>query len=88
MATGFGRTSSLPSASEMFSESDPIRNIVRTKWSLGFLKLPGSFPKLGVPFWGGPHIKDYSILGSILGYPNFAKVPLGLVSNLKASCLV
>ena len=26
------------------------------------------FPKLGVPFWG-PHNKDYSILGSILGYP-------------------
>ena len=28
----------------------------------------GSFPKLGVPFWG-PHNKDYSILGSILGSP-------------------
>ena len=35
----------------------------------------GSFPTLGVPFLGGPHIKDYSILGSILGYPNFGKVP-------------
>ena len=28
----------------------------------------GGFPKLGVPFWG-PHNKDYSILGSILGPP-------------------
>ena len=28
----------------------------------------------GVLF-GGLHIKDYSILGSILGYPNFGKVP-------------
>ena len=25
--------------------------------------------------FGGPHIKDYSRLGSILGYPNFGKVP-------------
>ena len=34
----------------------------------------GGFPKLGVPF-GGPYKKDYSILGSILGYPNFGKLP-------------
>ena len=31
--------------------------------------------ELGVPFFGGPHIKGYNILGSILGYPNFGKVP-------------
>ena len=34
----------------------------------------GDFPKLGVPF-GGPHNKDYSILGSILGSPHFGKLP-------------
>ena len=33
------------------------------------------FPKLGVPFLGGPHNKDYSILGSILGSPYFGKLP-------------
>ena len=27
------------------------------------------FPKLGAQFWGCPHEKDYSILGSILGSP-------------------
>ena len=34
----------------------------------------GGFPKLGVPF-GGPHNKDYSILGSILGSPYLGKLP-------------
>ena len=34
----------------------------------------GGFPKLGVPF-GGPHSKDYKILGSILGSPYFGKLP-------------
>ena len=34
----------------------------------------GGFPKLGVPFWG-PHTKDYTIRGSILGFPYFGKVP-------------
>ena len=34
----------------------------------------GSFPKLGIPFWG-PHNKDYSIFGSILGSPDFGKLP-------------
>ena len=28
--------------------------------------------------FGGPYNKDYSILGSILGYPNFGKLPYGL----------
>ena len=37
-------------------------------------RVDGGFPKLGVLFWG-PHNKDYSILGSILGYPNFGKLP-------------
>ena len=27
--------------------------------------------------FGGPHIEEYSILGSMLGYPNFGKVPYG-----------
>ena len=35
----------------------------------------GGFPKLGVPFWGGPFIKDDSILGSMLGSPSFGKLP-------------
>ena len=26
-------------------------------------------------FFGGPSNKDYSIWGSILGYPNFGKLP-------------
>ena len=39
----------------------------------------GGFPKLGVPFWG-PSNKDYSILGSILGSPQFGKLPF--VENL------
>ena len=29
---------------------------------------------LGVPFWGVPIIRDYSILGSILGSPYFGKL--------------
>ena len=33
------------------------------------------FPNLGVPFFGGPHIRDPSILGSILGFPYFGKLP-------------
>ena len=32
----------------------------------------GVFPKLGIPFLG-PHNKDHSILGSILGFPYFRK---------------
>ena len=36
--------------------------------------LSGGFPKLGVPF-GGPHKKDYGILGSILGSPYLGKLP-------------
>ena len=38
---------------------------------------------LAVPFWG-PHNKDYSTLGSMLGYPYFAKLPfrgLGLAGQ-------
>ena len=34
----------------------------------------GGFLKLGYHF-GGPHNKDYSILKSILGCPNFGKLP-------------
>ena len=36
--------------------------------------LNGSFPKLGVRF-GGPHIKDYNTLESILGSPYLGKLP-------------
>ena len=37
-------------------------------WGLGFPKIRGTF-------FGGPYNEDYSILGSILGYPNFEKLP-------------
>ena len=40
----------------------------------GAINLNGSFPKLGVPFWG-PYNKDYSILGSILGSSYLGKLP-------------
>ena len=33
------------------------------------------FPKIWGTLIGGPHNKDYSILGSILGSPNFGKLP-------------
>ena len=36
----------------------------------------GGFPKLDVPYWG-PHNKDYSIWGSILGFLYFGKLPIG-----------
>ena len=39
--------------------------------------LYGGFPKLDVPFWG-PYNEDYTSLGSILGYPNFGKLPYEL----------
>ena len=42
--------------------------------------LCGSFPILGVPFWGH-HKQDKHILGSILGSPDFGKLPC-LVSIL------
>ena len=35
------------------------------------------FPKLGVPFWGGPQNKDHGILGSILGFLSLGKLPHG-----------
>ena len=41
------------------------------------------FPKIRGTFFGGPHNKDYNILGSILGSTYFGKLPcssfLGLV---------
>ena len=42
----------------------------------------GAFLIMGVPF-RDPHSKDYNILGSILGFPYFGKLPftvLGLRS--------
>ena len=35
------------------------------------------FPKIRGTFFGVPHNKDYSILGSILGLPYFGKQPNG-----------
>ena len=36
------------------------------------------FPKIMGNLCGGPRNKDYSILGSMLGFPYFGKVPYGL----------
>ena len=33
---------------------------------------------------GGPHDKDYSILGSILGSPSFGKLPFGRFQKWRA----
>ena len=45
-------------------------------------KLFKGFPtKFGVPF-GGPYNKESSIVGSILGSPNFRKVPIRDVGPL------
>ena len=33
------------------------------------------FPRIRGTFFGGPHNKEYSIWGSILGSPYFGKVP-------------
>ena len=38
------------------------------------------FPKIRGTLLGGPHIKDYSILGFIMGSPYFGKVPCRLKS--------
>ena len=35
----------------------------------------GGFPKLGCSFLGVPIIRAYSILGSMLGYLHFGKLP-------------
>ena len=49
----------------------------------------GGFPKIGVPFLGGPNNKDHSILGSklgsILGSPYMGKLPI-LVHRRQALC--
>ena len=41
----------------------------------GFCVYLLGFPQLRGTFFGGPYKKDYSILGSILGYPYFGKLP-------------
>ena len=54
-----------------------LGGVVFRVWGLGF----GSFPKLGVPYWGSPY-KDYSILWSLLGSPYFRKLPFGGVGGI------
>ena len=47
------------------------------------------FPKIVCAIFGGPHIKDYSILGSILGCPYLGKLPYrGLMDNQMEATLV
>ena len=36
-------------------------------------------------FFGGPHNKDYSILGSILGFPYFGKLPFRVEDRIWGS---
>ena len=47
----------------------------------GHIALIWEFPKIRGSNLGGPHNKDYSILGSILGSPYFGKLPYHLVRN-------
>ena len=47
----------------------------------------GGFPKLGVPLWGSLN-KDYTILGSTLGFPNFGKLPSILAVLRMMVCIV
>ena len=43
---------------------------------MGPLGIPiKGFPKISGTLLGGPHNKDYRILGFILGYPYFGKLP-------------
>ena len=60
----------------------------RTSCLAGVIKHGGNweFPKIRCTFFG-PHNKDYSILGSILGSPFLGKLPIrvwGLVSRISS----
>ncbi len=44
--------------------------------SVAHISYLGGFPKLGVPFTGGPHTKDYSIWGLYWGPPIFGDYDL------------
>ena len=57
--------------------------------NLGFRVQGGGFSKLGVPYFVGPHNKDYSIWGFILGFPYLGKVPFCLLTGgyPKAPCI-
>ena len=46
------------------------------------------FPKIRGTLFGGPHNKDYSILGSILGSPYFGKLPYGCFTFVARRCLI
>ena len=47
-----------------------------------------SFPKLGVPFWGGPHNKDYSILGFMMGTPTLENYHMCVVKAVQGTVSV
>ena len=51
----------------------PERGAVMSTWNAKW-----GLPKILGTFFGGPHNKDYSILGSILGSPYFGKLPSSL----------
>ena len=46
------------------------------KHNSGIPQRLGGFPEVGAPFLLGPHSKEYSIFGSILGSPYFGKLPI------------
>ena len=48
------------------SSANPLKQPSLTIWG---------FPKIRGTLFGDPHIKDYSILGSILGSPYLGKLP-------------
>ena len=49
-------------------------------WLWCFQEFIWGFPKIRGTLIGDPHNKDYSILGSILGFPYFGKLPFSYSS--------
>ena len=47
-----------------------------------YLQLIWGFPKIRGTLFGGPHNKDYSILGSIWGFPYLGKLPFYVSGDL------
>ena len=49
-------------------------NAYMALWGLCLPSFIWEFPKIRGTLFGGPHVKDYCILGSILGSPHFGKL--------------
>ena len=70
---------SCPYYKTTYSESSPDPTGMNANLSLtgGFGFKIWGFPKIRCTLLGGPHNKEYSILGSRLGSPYFGKEPFG-----------